>query len=130
MDEGYTPLYNDEVLFVDRGRVLMSNPTFKVSEFLDALAELVSDREPEWSEDNEGWFSDGLSCEVLRFNGGGWQRGKVRIRLEFLPGMPQQQLPERSSSRLSERPPVEKLRLRTPEKSYQEDPDPDFPDDY
>jgi KGK domain len=130
MDEGYTPLYDDEVLFVDRGRVLMNNPTFKVSEFLDALAEVVNDREPDWTEASEGWFSDGLECETLRFNGNGWQRGKIRIRLEFLPTKPPQQLPERSSSKAN-RPPIEKLRPQ-PSDSY---PAPysseaDFPDDY
>jgi hypothetical protein len=100
MDNGFTPLNDDEVLFVDRGRVLMTNPTFKVSEFLDQLAQAVSDREGEWTEDNEAWFEDGCECEALRFNaGGGWQRGRVRIRLEFAPSKPQERLPERSSAR-------------------------------
>jgi hypothetical protein len=79
-------LNDDEVLFVRMGRVLMANPTFKVSEFLDALAQLVSEREDDWSEAQEGWFTDrGLSCEALRFGNGAWQRGRVRIRLEFCP---------------------------------------------
>ena len=78
-------LNDDEVLYVSVGRVLMPNATFKVSEFLDALAQLISENEPEWSEDCEGWFLDGLPCEVLRFNNQGWQRGRVRLRLEFVP---------------------------------------------
>jgi hypothetical protein len=126
MDEGYTPLYDDEVLFVDRGRVLMNNPTFKVSEFLEALAEVVNDREPDWTDTSEGWFSDGLECEALRFNGNGWQRGQVRIRLEFLPAKPPQQLPERSSSQSL---PLEKLRPQ-PTSPYLDKPDEDFPDEY
>jgi KGK domain len=128
MDEGYTPLYDDEVLFVDRGRVLMSNPTFKVSEFLDALAELVNEREADWTEDSEGWFSDGLPCESLRFNGSGWQRGRVRIRLEFLPANPPQQLPERSSSKTA-RPPLDNLRPQ-PKSTKQDYFEEDFPDEY
>ncbi|MER3433870.1 MAG: KGK domain-containing protein [Leptolyngbya sp. ERB_1_1] len=103
MDNGFTPMNDDEVLFVDRGRVLMNNPTFKVSEFLDQLAQVVSDQSNDWSEDNEAWFEDGLECEALRFNSGtGWQRGKVRIRLEFAPLRPQERLPERSSARQPE----------------------------
>lgn len=32
------------------------------------------------------WFTeDGVSCEVLRVEGGGWQKGKVRFKLEFIP---------------------------------------------
>lgn len=78
-------LSDDEVLFIQAGRVLMSNPTFKVGEFLDAMAQLVSEREEDWSEDQEGWFGEGLDCEALRFGNQGWQRGRVRIRLEFCP---------------------------------------------
>lgn len=85
MDNQFEPLSNDEVLFVKAGRVLMPNPTFKVGEFLDALAQAVSDREEDWSDANEGWFSMGLRCEALRFSRGGWQRGRVRLRLEFCP---------------------------------------------
>lgn len=103
MDNGFTPMNDDEVLFVDRGRVLMNNPTFKVSEFLDELAQVISDNSNDWSEDCEAWFDEGLECEALRFNSGmGWQRGRVRIRLEFAPLRPQERLPERSSARQPE----------------------------
>lgn len=100
MDIEYGLLGDDEVLFVRSGRVLMSNPTFKVSEFLDALAQLVSEQEGEWSDEREGWFTDrGQGCEVLRFGNQGWQRGRVRIRLEFCPERPPKLLGESSSSR-------------------------------
>jgi hypothetical protein len=86
MDNEYGLLGEDEVLYVRSGRIVMSNPTFKVIEFLDALAQMVSEQEREWSDEREGWFTDqGQSCEVLRFGGQGWQRGRVRIRLEFCP---------------------------------------------
>jgi hypothetical protein len=94
-NENFVTLSDDEVLFVRAGRVLMSNPTFKVSEFLDALAQLVSDQEEEWTEEQEGWFGDrGARCEVLRFGNQGWQRGRVRIRLEFCPEPPPKLLRE------------------------------------
>lgn len=86
MDIEYGLLNDDEVLFIQSGRILMANPTFKVSEFLDALAQLISEQEGEWSDEREGWFTDrGQGCEVLRFGNQGWQRGRVRIRLEFCP---------------------------------------------
>jgi hypothetical protein len=110
MDE-FQPLDNDEVLFVSLGRVLMANPTFKVGEFLDALAQAISDRENDWVEENEGWFNDGLDCQALRFSGQGWQRGRVRIRLEFSPDTPKARLPER---RMTEQPrPLDKLEPRS-----------------
>lgn len=85
MNEQFQPLEDDEVLFISVGRVLMMNPTFKVGEFIDALAQAISDREPDWDDANEGWFGDGLDCEALRLSARGWQRGRVRIRLEFCP---------------------------------------------
>ena len=53
LDPRFLPLDDDEVLYVPSGSILMSNPTFKVGEFLDSLAQTVSDRESEWSEDHE-----------------------------------------------------------------------------
>lgn len=98
LNGGFGILSEDEVLFVRAGRVLMSNPTFKTGEFLDALAQLISESEEVWSEDQEGWFSDrGARCEVLRFGNQGWQRGRVRIRLEFCPDNPPKLLRESRS---------------------------------
>jgi KGK domain len=89
MSNEFGLLNNDEVLYVRSGSVLVPNATFKASEFLDALAQLVSEREDEWSDEQEGWFNErGLNCEVLRFGNQGWQKGRVRIRMEFVPEGP------------------------------------------
>jgi hypothetical protein len=102
-------LNNDEVLYVRSGSVLMSNGTFKAREFLDALAQLVSEREEEWSDEQEGWFNErGLNCEALRFGNQGWQRGRVRIRMEFIP--------DDSPKLLREAPPAQRERA-----SYEDD---------
>lgn len=100
MDIEYGLLNDDEVLFIQSGRILMANPTFKVSEFLDALAQLISEQEGEWSDEREGWFTErGQGCEVLRFGNQGWQRGRVRIRLEFCPERPPKLLRESPMTR-------------------------------
>jgi hypothetical protein len=110
MDIEYGLLNDDEVLFVRSGRILMANPTFKVSEFLDALAQLISEQEGEWSDEREGWFTErGQGCEVLRFGNQGWQRGRVRIRLEFCPERPPKLLRESPVTREDYR---EELSLR------------------
>lgn len=32
------------------------------------------------------WFEEGgIECEVLQVEGGGWQKGKIRFRMEFIP---------------------------------------------
>jgi hypothetical protein len=120
-------LNNDEVLYVRSGSVLMSNGTFKAREFLDALAQLVSEREDEWSDDQEGWFNErGLNCEALRFGNQGWQRGRVRIRMEFIP--------DDSPRLLREAPPERRAPYEDdifkPRDSYpQRDPGRDYPPD-
>jgi hypothetical protein len=98
MANPFAPLDDDEVVFIKNGRILLDNPTFKVGELMDALAQLVSDEERDWSEDHEGWFTDGADCEVMRMNGSGWQRGRIRIRIEFSPNRTQERLPECSSA--------------------------------
>lgn len=118
----------DEVLFVNAGRVLLNNPTFKVSEFLDALAQLVSDHEADWSDDNEGWFGEGLDCEALRFGKQGWQRGRVRIRLEFCPDRPPKLLNESRREPRSGRP-MREIYLQPDEPNIDGDSD-DFASDY
>ncbi|MBD2462252.1 KGK domain-containing protein [Oscillatoria sp. FACHB-1407] len=104
MENEFAPLNDDEVLYIREGRVLIPNPTFKVVEFLDALAQAVSEREDEWTEDSEGWFGSGLPCEVLRFGNQGWQRGRVRIRLEFCPEKQPKLLREQPPTRDREQP--------------------------
>jgi hypothetical protein len=116
MDNDFGLLNNDEVLYVRSGSVLVPNATFKAGELLDALAQLVSEREDEWSDEQEGWFNErGLSCEVLRFGNQGWQKGRVRIRLEFIPDGPKllREAPLEKRDRAPERAPE-----RTP---YQDD---------
>jgi len=34
------------------------------------------------------WFEQGVECQVLKTEGGGWQKGKVRFCLQFIPEEP------------------------------------------
>jgi hypothetical protein len=31
------------------------------------------------------WLKEGFDCEILQAHGGGWRKGKLRLRLEFVP---------------------------------------------
>lgn len=33
----------------------------------------------------ESWVKDGIECSVLFENSNGWRKGKVRVKLEFIP---------------------------------------------
>ena len=34
------------------------------------------------------WLDQGIECEILSTDGGGWQKGRVYLRLEFIPNTP------------------------------------------
>ena len=83
-------LNENDVLSLDKecsGWVVVSDTTFKVSAF---LAKVKSNVQGDGKARNE-LFDRGLSCEVLR-PGANWQKGKVRIRLEFCPDEPESPL--------------------------------------
>ena len=87
VDNQFEPLASGEVLSVDESaQILIGHRTFRVSELADAIKTQLEHGLNEWTQDKNAWFSEeGISCEVLRFSSGGWQKGKVRINLEFCP---------------------------------------------
>ncbi|WP_017305588.1 KGK domain-containing protein [Spirulina subsalsa] len=88
VDKKFEPLSGGEVISVDPSiQILIGHSTFRVSELGDALkAELIKQGIGGLTPDKEGWLEDdGIQCEVLRFGALGWQKGKVRIHLEFCP---------------------------------------------
>lgn len=65
--------------------------TFKVSELKSKVRQFAN-------QENKGsaylnakvqWFSDaGVECELLRVQSSGWQKGRLRFKLEFIPDPP------------------------------------------
>jgi len=86
VDNQFEPLLSGEVLSVDESaQLLIENRTFRVDEFLEAIRMQLEGLEG-WNQDKNGWFSEkGIPAEVLRFTAKGWQKGTVRISLEFCP---------------------------------------------
>lgn len=72
----------DDVLWMAE-KSLLGTPTF-------LLRQLT-----QWFKDRVGLpqieqcLGDGVECELLSPRGGGWQKGKVRIRFEFVPDEPE-----------------------------------------
>ena len=59
----------------------MPSGTFKVKDFLSALSE-----ECRLKLEVMNFFKPiGAECEILQASGGGWRKGKLRFRLEFIP---------------------------------------------
>lgn len=79
-------LNKNDVLSTDKsnGWVVIRDTTFKVDAF---LAQMKSSVPGDSQTLNNELFEQGISCEMLR-PGANWQKGKVRIRLEFCPDEP------------------------------------------
>jgi hypothetical protein len=76
-------LGNNDVVSIDRKKSPLGFSTFKVIELTENLANRMGQEF-----DNEtlaAWILEGIPCEAMETTGGGWQKGKVRISLEFIP---------------------------------------------
>lgn len=90
MNDRFEPLENGEVISVQHDTQLLSgNRTFRVGELNEAIESYLKNAIADWSEENNGWFTpQGLDCEALRFGSQGWQKGRIRLCLEFCPDEP------------------------------------------
>ncbi|MHC5853861.1 KGK domain-containing protein [Nostoc sp.] len=72
-----------DVVSIEKGKSPLNASTFKVSELIVNLANKMS---REFSSEilNE-WAWHGVPCEVLLRDGLGWQSGRVKFSLEFIP---------------------------------------------
>lgn len=87
MDNQFEPLATGEVLSVDESfQLLIGHRTFRVGELEEAIKTQLEYAISGWTQQKDAWFSEeGIPCEVLRYSANGWQKGKVRINLEFRP---------------------------------------------
>ena len=81
MDHEFEPLGQRDVVSTDSNHTLMPHCTFQVGEFITKMKQVLSGHD----ELQEKWLGDGQDCEILRPGSQGWQKGKVRISLEFCP---------------------------------------------
>lgn len=78
-------LTDDDVVSTGGGQNMM-----KLASLLQSLLNWSQGLSAPWPNPQAGWFREnGIRCEILRTNGGGWQAGKLRFRLEFIPDNPE-----------------------------------------
>ena len=85
MSNKFDNLKSEDVVSVYSGQILITNTTFTVNEFMSALKQTVESKIGSLSEEKKKWFEEGLECKILKPGAKGWQRGQVRITLEFAP---------------------------------------------
>ena len=76
----FQPLEPMDVVSYKGGGRLMNSQTFTVAEF----AEQVRSSMGKSYQTHDPWFAEGMPCRILRA-GSGWQKGRVRVSLEFYP---------------------------------------------
>ena len=86
MNNNFERLEREDVVSMYASQILVNNRTFTVSELIAALMPIVKKESANgWTEDKEQWFREGIECKVLKPGAKSWQRGKVRLTLEFEP---------------------------------------------
>jgi KGK domain len=87
MNDRFESLESGEVISVQQDTlVLNGHRTFRVGELNEAIASHLKKAIENWNEENNAWFTEsGLDCEALRFGSKGWQKGRIRLCLEFCP---------------------------------------------
>ena len=71
----------DDVISSANGSYLKLSRTFKADELTEKLKSLLIAS----TNCDTGLFSSGMRCEVLIIGTKGWQKGKVKISLQFCP---------------------------------------------
>ncbi len=85
MSDKFERLEREDVVSVYSGHIFVGNRTFTVSDFITAIMQMHKQKIGELTEGKEYWFSEGIDCKMLKPGAKNWQRGKVRINLEFEP---------------------------------------------
>lgn len=63
--------------------------TFKSIELIDAARNWVVEKLSTSGSYSQWLTRDGIKCQVLSANGNGWEAGRVRLRIEFIPDKPE-----------------------------------------
>ncbi|MEB3309152.1 MAG: KGK domain-containing protein [Snowella sp.] len=86
MDQRQLVNNNDVISVAETDKALISHRTFKVDEFLTAIFTKLFNNDV-----GKKWCFDGVECEVLS-PGKSWQKGKIKISLEFIADEPESPL--------------------------------------
>ena len=102
MNVRFESLESGEVISVQQDTLAMSgHRTFRVGELNEAIEGHLKQAIENWNEENNAWLTpEGLDCEALRFGSKGWQKGRIRLCLEFCPDEPSLPAHSESSSSL------------------------------
>lgn len=92
MSKGFE-LNNDDVVTVgnltNSMRTFGAGSTFKIGDLLSLVKSWAIGTGGTANPWHQWFIEDGLKCQILQAKGGGWQKGRIRFRLEFIPDNPE-----------------------------------------
>lgn len=81
-------LSDDDVVSMAQDANFTGASTSTGEELMETVANLLFNNTSLQKDTAEAWSANGLNCKVLLAQGGGWQKGKIRIRFEFVHDKP------------------------------------------
>lgn len=82
-------LTDDDVVSMEPEYNFTGISTSTCEELINAVGELIFEHSSLARDDSDNWVKDGIPCKALLASpGGGWQKGRLRFRLEFIPDTP------------------------------------------
>ena len=72
----------EDVVSVYDNEIFVKNRTFTLNEFLTEMKKAL---QTQLTEERENCLTNGINCKILKPGAKSWQRGKVRITIEFEP---------------------------------------------
>jgi hypothetical protein len=81
--QGIYGLQDRDVVSMDSQKNLGEGETSRIAEIRKKIRDKFYGAQ-------QGWINDGVECELLR-EGSRWQKGKILLRLEFIPDEPAQE---------------------------------------
>ena len=84
MEETNKMIRADEVVSIEKqeDQLLIKHPTYQAIEFLNELGNHIAGHK------KEKWIDKGVPCKMLSPNQN-WQKGKIKICLQFIPDQPE-----------------------------------------
>lgn len=85
MNNNFESLEHEDVVSVYTGQIFVTGRTFTVVEFITAMMQATKKQLGDLTDGRETWFGEGMECKILKPGAKSWQRGKIRLTLEFTP---------------------------------------------
>jgi hypothetical protein len=78
-------LSDEDVVSVENNPLIDAVKTSTIRELTEKLKSLIACNHHSLMDKGLKWTHNGVDCKILSVKGGGWQKGKIKVRFEFIP---------------------------------------------